>query len=55
MQIHCTSEWISIKTYLVNFVLHICSFYFPLNNEVCKGPADFNEPHQFHTVCVVGG
>lgn len=27
----------------------------PLNNEVCKGPADFNELHLFHAVCVIGG
>lgn len=56
VQIHCTSEWISIKMYLVNFVLHkICSLDFPVNNEVCKGPADFNELNLFHTVRVVGG
>lgn len=56
MQIHCTSEWISIKTDLVNFVLpKICSLDLPLNNVVCKGATDFNEMHLFHAVFVVGG
>lgn len=56
VQIHCTSEWISIKTYLVNFMLQkICSLDLPLNNEMCKGPTDFDELHLFHTLYVVGG
>lgn len=53
MQIHCISN---IKMYLGIFVLQkIYSLGLPLNNEVCKGPTDFNALHLFHTVCVVGG
>lgn len=56
VHIHCTSEWMSIKTCMVHFVLQKSfSLDLPLNYEMCKGPADFDELHLFHTLCVVGG